>query len=75
MRHYVQWRYYRHCANILLLTKKEKIWKRKKERKKTTQKEMMSSHTADVVASISITKDQLATKDIAWIVVKEEHEI
>jgi len=70
VRHYVQWRYYRHCANILLLTKKEKIWKRKKERKKTTQKEMMSSHTADVVASISTTKDQLATKDIVWTVVK-----
>jgi len=49
---------------------KEKVWKRKKERKKTTQKEMMSSHTADVVASISTTKDQLATKDIVWIVVK-----
>ena len=48
---------------------------RKKEKEKMTQKEMMNSHTADVVANISTTKDQLATKDIAWIVVKEEHEI
>ena len=33
-----------------------------------TQKEMMNLHTADVVASISITKGLQATKDIAWIV-------
>ena len=43
---------------------------RKKEKEKMTQKEMMSSHTADVVASISTIKGLQATKDIAWIVVK-----
>ena len=58
------------CVIILLWIQKEK-----KELKKITQKEMMSSHTADVVASISTTKGLQATKDIAWIVVKEEYEI
>ena len=33
-----------------------------------TQKEMMSSHIVDVVASISITNDLQAIRDIAWIV-------
>jgi len=64
------------CRNLVSWAiNKEKVWKRKKERKKTTQKEMMSSHTADVVASISTTKGLQATKDIAWIVVKEKYEI
>ena len=41
---------------------------RKKELKKMTQKEMMSSHTVDVVESIFTTNDLQVIKDIAWTV-------
>jgi hypothetical protein len=43
-------------------------YRKKKRTKKDNSKEMMSSLTADVVASISITNDLQAIKDIAWIV-------